>query len=162
MAFLKRISAGRGRLSLPLPPEPPLPLGGGVASPGPSPLPLRQDAYSTRRLQQSPLRAPRDVVILIIYSSRRAPGGRRRQPDRGPIQKNRRRHARGAGPNAPEARGRSRRTRRGKVGRAVGRGHAAARAWQGAHGRAGHREGARDRCRLRPDAIAPRPGRFGG
>ena len=100
------------------------------------------------------------MVILIIYSSRRAPGGRRRQPDRGPIQKNRRRHARGAGPNAPEARGRSRRTRRGKVGRAVGRGHAAARAWQGAHSRAGHREGARDRCRLRPDAIAPRPGRF--
>ena len=47
-----------------------------------------------------------------------------------------------------------------KVGRAVGRGHAAARARQGAHGRAGHGEGARDRCRLRPDAIAPRPGRF--
>ena len=49
-----------------------------------------------------------------------------------------------------------------KVGRAVGRGHAAARARQGAHGRAGHGEGARDRCRLRPDAIAPRPAGFGG
>ena len=51
--------------------------GGGVASPGPSPLPLRQDAYSTRRLQEPPLRAPRDVVILHYFfeptRARRAP-----------------------------------------------------------------------------------------
>ena len=63
MAFFKRISGGGGGVASPSP-EPPLPLGGGYASPGPSPLPLRQDAYSTRRLQEQPLRAPRDVVIL--------------------------------------------------------------------------------------------------
>ena len=93
----------------------------------------------------------------FYFPSRRAPGGRRTGD---PSKKT------GGGTLATPARTRPKRegARGGrgaeKVGRAVGRGHAAARARQGAHGRAGHGEGARDRCRLRPDAIAPRPGRF--
>ena len=132
-------------------------IGGGI-SPCLSHTPsLRQDAYSTRRLQEPPLRAPRDVVILHYFFE---PTRARRAPDRGPIQKNRRRHARDADPNAPEARGRSRRTRRGK---SWTRRRPRPRRRPGPAGRARPswpRRGARDRCRLRPDAIAPRPGRF--
>ena len=122
-------------------------IGGGISPYLSHPPSLRQDAYSTRRLQEPPLRAPRDVVILHYFFE---PTRARRPPDRGPIQKNRRRHVRDAGPNAPETRGRSRRTRRGKSWTRRRLRPAAARARQGAHGRAGHREGARHGCGLRP------------
>mgnify|MGYP004360458961 CR=1 FL=1 len=137
-------------------------IGGGISPYLSHPPSLRQDAYSTRRLQEPPLRAPRDVVILNYFfeptRARRAPAAA--GPGTHPKKET------GDGTFATPARTRPKReAARGgrgaeKVGRAVGRGHAAARARQGAHGRAGHREGARDRCRLRPDAIAPRPGRF--
>ena len=132
MAFFKRISGGRGRLRLPraLPP-----------------LPLRQDAYSTTASPEAASEgSSRRGDFTLFFEPMRA----RRQPDRGPTQKSRRRHARDAGPNAPETRGRPRRTRRGKSWTRRRPRPAAARGRQGAHGRAGHREGARHECGLRP------------
>ena len=52
-------------------------IGGGISPYLSHPPSLRQDAYSTRRLQEPPLRAPRDVVILHYFfeptRARRAP-----------------------------------------------------------------------------------------
>ena len=42
-------------------------IGGGISPYLSHPPSLRQDAYSTRRLQEPPLRAPRDVVILHYF-----------------------------------------------------------------------------------------------
>ena len=145
--FLKRISGGRGRLRLPraLPPSPPSGRLQHAASPGTA------SEGSSRR---------GDFTLFFRADARPAGAGGSRTGD--PSKKT------GGGTLATPARTRPKRegARGGrgaeKVGRAVGRGHAAARARQGAHGRAGHGEGARDRCRLRPDAIAPRPAGFGG
>ena len=142
MAFFKKNIGGEGEATPP---------------PGPPPFPSVRTPTAPLHLRKTPLRVLRDVVILHYFSSRCAPGGSRTGD---PPKKA------GDGTLATPARTRPKRegVRGGrgaeKVGRAVGRGHAAARARQGAHGRAGHGEGARDRCRLRPDAIAPRPGRF--
>ena len=137
----KRISGGRGRRT------PPPPRGRLRLPRALPPLPLRQDAYSTTASPEAASEgSSRRGDFTLFFEPMRA----RRQPDRGPTQKSRRRHARDAGPNAPETRGRPRRTRRGKSWTRRRPRPAAARGRQGAHGRAGHREGARHECGLRP------------
>ena len=86
--------------------------GGGSRPPPPEPPPPLLCCWS-RAARGAGLGAASRAAVgapRAIFEPTRA----RRPPDRGPIQKNRRRHVRDAGPNAPETRGRSRRTRRGK------------------------------------------------
>ena len=156
--FAEREIGGRGKApaaaaSSRRPPPPPEP---------PPPPVLLEPAWGrgapwSRRLGRRPVRfAGTPPGGAFYFPSRRAPGGRRTGD---PSKKT------GGGTLATPARTRpkregvSRRTRRGKLTRRRPR----PRRRPGPAGRARPswpRRGARDRCRLRPDAIAPRPGRF--
>ena len=135
-------------------------IGGGISPYLSHPPSLRQDAYSTRRLQEPPLRAPRDVVILHYFfeptRARRAPAaaGPGTHPKKQAAARSRRRpeRARSARALAADAARKKLTRRRPRPRRRPGPAGRARPSWP--------RRGARDRCRLRPDAIAPRPGRF--
>ena len=138
-------------------------IGGGISPYLSHPPSLRQDAYSTRRLQEPPLRegsSRRGDLTLFFRADARpagASGSRTGDPSK---KRNRRRHVRDAGPNAPETRGRSRRTRRGKSWtrrrprprRRPGPAGCARPSWPS--------RGRPPRMRAPPAAVPPWPGRF--
>ena len=135
-------------------------IGGGI-SPCLSHTPsLRQDAYSTRRLQEPPLRAPRDVVILHYFfeptRARRAPAaaGPGTHPKKQATERSRRRpeRARNARPLAADAARKKLDAPSAAARRRPGPAGCARPSWPS--------RGRPPRMRAPPAAVPPWPGRF--
>ena len=135
-------------------------IGGGI-SPCLSHTPsLRQDAYSTRRLQGPPLRAPRDVVILHYFfeptRARRAPAaaGLGTHPKKQATERSRRRpeRARNARPLAADAARKKLDAPSAAARRRPGPAGCARPSWPS--------RGRPPRMRAPPAAVPPWPGRF--